>query len=286
VTNEEVHERHGIARLELLATAVLFSTGGAAIKAASFDGWQVASLRSGIAFLAVLLLLREARTRWTRHAILVGAGYAATMILFVQSTKLTTAANAIFLQSTAPIYLVLLGPWLLGESNRKRDFIFLAVMGVGLLCFFVGTEPPVVTAPRPLEGNILALLSGLSWALTVAGLRYLGKSAPASGVQAVAAGNLIAFLFCLPFALPLASAGAKDWLVIVYLGVFQIGLAYFLLTRAIRSVRALDASLLLLIEPVLNPVWAWIVHGERPGAWALVGGAIILAASAVQARRD
>jgi DME family drug/metabolite transporter len=279
-------ERHGLARLELLATAILFSTGGAAIKATTLSGPQVACLRSGIAFLSVLLLLRAARTRWTRGAILVGAGYAATMILFVFSTKMTTAANAIFLQSTAPIYLILIGPWLLREANRKRDFVFLAVMGAGLLCFFVGTEPAVVTAPRPLEGNILALFSGVTWALTVAGLRYLGTRAPASSVQAVAAGNLIAFLACMPWALLLVSATPKDWIVIVYLGSFQIALAYFLLTRALRSVRALEAALLLLVEPVLNPVWAWIVHGERPGPWALLGGAIILGATAVKARFD
>ena len=113
-------ERHGLARLELLATAILFSTGGAAIKATTLTGPQVACLRSGVAFLSVLLLLRAARTRWSRAAILVGAGYAATMILFVFSTKMTTAANAIFLQSTAPIYLILIGPWLLNEKNRPR----------------------------------------------------------------------------------------------------------------------------------------------------------------------
>jgi drug/metabolite transporter (DMT)-like permease len=281
-----VTEHRGAARLELLATALLFSTGGAAIKATSLTGWQVASFRSGIAFLSVLLLIRSARTLWTKSAILVGSGYAATMFLFVMSTKMTTAANAIFLQATAPIYLVLLGPRLLGEPNRKRDFVFLAVMALGLVCFFVGAEPPVVTAPRPVEGNLLAFLSGLTWALTVAGLRFLGKSAPEAGGQAVAAGNLITFLFCLPWALPVVSSTPKDWLVIVYLGAFQIALAYFLLTRALRHVRALEASLLLLIEPVLNPFWAWIVHGERPGAWALLGGAIILAATAVKARLD
>ena len=115
-----------LARVQVLAAAALFSTGGAAIKAAGgMSGWQVASFRSGIAALALVALLPEARRGWRPATWLVGVGYAATMILFVLSTKLTTAANAIFLQSTAPLYLILLGPWLLREPLRGRDLVFL-----------------------------------------------------------------------------------------------------------------------------------------------------------------
>jgi drug/metabolite transporter (DMT)-like permease len=292
VSAQEAHETdraRGISRAELLGAAVLFSTGGAAIKATAMTGWQVASFRSGIAFLAVIAMLPTARRRWTPRAILVGAGYSATMILFVQANKLTTAANTIFLQSTAPIYLMVLGPWLLDEPNRRRDLVFLGAIAVGLACFFVGTEPPVVTAPHPFEGNVLALLAGVCWALTVTGLRWMGKGEPEgvrSGTTAVAAGNLLTFAFCLPWAFPVGATHASDWATVAYLGVFQIGLAYAFLTSALRHVGALEASLLLLVEPVLNPLWAWIVHGEKPGAWALVGGAIILAATAVKARLD
>ena len=269
--------------------AALFSTGGAAIKATTLTGWQVASFRSGVAALAVLLMLPAARSAWTLRAVLIGSAYAATMILFVQANKLTTAANTIFLQSTAPIYLVLLGPWLLGERNRTRDFVFMILMGVGLAFFFIGTEQPNVTAPRPFEGNLLALLSGVTWALTVLGMRWMGKGDLADGhsaAVAVVAGNAITFLFCLPWALPVAQAQPIDWVVIVYLGVFQIGLAYICLTSALRYIPALEASLLLLVEPVLNPLWAWAIHGEQPGAWALCGGALILLLTGVKARSD
>jgi DME family drug/metabolite transporter len=196
-------------RALLFAAAALFSTGGAAIKATTLTGWQVASFRSGVAGLAVLLLLPAAREwrRWNFPALLVGSAYAATMILFVQSNKLTTSANSIFLQSTAPIYLVLLGPWLLGERNRARDFFFMAAMGVGLALFFVGTEQPASTAPRPFEGNLLALLSGISWALTVMGMRWMAREGTVEGSvgAAVVAGNVITFLFCLPWALPVGT---------------------------------------------------------------------------------
>jgi DME family drug/metabolite transporter len=282
------HER-GRSRVLLFAAAALFSTGGAAIKATSLTGWQVASFRSGVAALAVLLMLPAARRGWTIRATLVGLAYASTMILFVQANKLTTAANTIFLQSTAPIYLVLLGPWLLGERNRRRDFIFMAVMGVGLALFFVGAEQPAETAPRPFDGNLLALLSGVSWAFTVLGMRWMGKGDSGDGhsaAVAVVAGNAITFFFCLLWALPVQMAQTTDWFVIAYLGVFQIGLAYICLTSALRHIPALEASLLLLVEPVLNPVWAWIVHSERPGAWALCGGALILVATGVKARFD
>jgi len=97
----------------------------------------------------------------------------------------------------------------------------------------------------------------------------------------VVAGNLLVFAVCLPMALPVARFAAVDVAAISYLGVVQIGLAYVCMTRAMREVPALEASLLMLVEPVLNPVWAWLVHGERPSEWALAGGALILAATAM-----
>jgi DME family drug/metabolite transporter len=274
-------------RLQLLAAAALFSTGGAAVKATALTGWQVASFRSGIAALAILLLVPAARRGWSWRVLLVGLAYAATMILFVTANKLTTAANTIFLQASAPLYVLLLGPLLLREPIRRNDVAFMAVVGLGLALFFVGVEPPVVTAPDPARGNLLALLSGAFWALTIVGLRWL-ESRPGSGeagdsggsaLATVAAGNTIAFVIALPMALPVAVAGPGDWLVVAYLGVFQIGLAYLLLTRAIRHVPALETSVLLLAEPALNPIWAWIVHGETPSAWSLAGGSLILGAT-------
>ena len=273
------------ARLAILGAAVLFSSGGAAIKATTLTGWQVACLRSAVAALAVLVMLPAARKGWGLLPILVGTGYAATMILFVLANKLTTAANTIYLQATAPIYLVLIGPWLLKEPLRRRDLVFMGSLAVGLAFFFVGTESGSRTAPDPATGNVLAVLSGFCWALAVAGLRYMGKrggSAAGSGA-AVVAGNVLACLVCLPMALPIASIGGKDVAVISFLGVFQIGLAYVLLTRGLEKVGAFEASLLLLAEPVLNPLWAWLIHGERPRGWSLVGGAIIVAATVVKA---
>jgi drug/metabolite transporter, DME family len=276
------------ARLQLALAAMLFSTGGAAIKAAHFTGWQTASLRSGIAAVAILLIMPAARRGWSLRAVLVGFAYAACLTLFVLANRLTTAANTIFLQSTAPLYLLVLGPWLLKEPIRRQDLGFMAVVGVGLALFFVSTEPAVATAPEPVRGNILALVSGFCWALTVCGLRWLGSGdgTRGSAIAAVVSGNITAFLVALPMALPLGRHAPVDWAVVIYLGVFQIAVAYMLVTSGLRHIPALEASLILLIEPVLNPVWAWLFQGERPGAWALAGGAIILTATTLKGWLD
>ncbi len=276
------------ARLQLAAAAVLFSTGGAAIKAADFSAWQIAGFRSGVAALALLAMTGAARRGWSGRAVVVGVAYAVCLTLFVLANRLTTAANTIYLQSTAPLYLVFLGPWLLREPTRKQDLGFLAAVGAGLALFFVGTEQPVASAPDPVRGNVLAVVSGFFWALTVIGLRWMGAGQGRHGTAeaAVVSGNLTAFLVALPLALPVGSHSLADWGLISYLGVFQIALAYVLVTRALAVMPALEASLILLVEPVLNPVWAWIVQGERPGPWALLGGAVILGATTLKGWLD
>ena len=273
------------ARLQLATAAALFSTGGAAIKAASeLSAWQITGFRSGVAALAILAMTSRARRGWSPRVMLVGVAYAACLTLFVLANRLTTAANTIFLQSTAPLYLVVLGPWLLKEPVRRQDLGFLVAVGLGLSLFFIGVESPVATAPDPVRGNLLAVASGFFWALTVCGLRWMGSGGGARGSAeaAVVSGNLTAFLVALPLALPLGGASLADWGLVVYLGVFQIAVAYVLVTRALAVIPALEASLILLVEPVLNPVWAWIVQGERPGPWALLGGAVILGATTLK----
>jgi drug/metabolite transporter, DME family len=275
------------ARLQLASAAVLFSTGGAAIKAADFVGWQITCLRSGIAAVAIWLIAGEARRGWTRWVLLVAVAYAATLTLFVLANRLTTSANTIFLQSTAPLYLALLAPWLLREPTRRQDLAVMVAIVAGLGLTFLGADQPGATAPNPGRGNLLAVASGFFWALTVCGLRWMSaRPERGSAAAAVAAGNLVAFATALPFALPLGSHSALGWGLIIYLGVFQIAVAYTFVTRGLRVIPALEASLILLIEPVLNPVWSWILHGERPSAWALVGGVLILGATTVKAWID
>ncbi len=277
------------ARAQILLTALLFSTGGAAIKAVSLTNWQIASFRSGIAAVVLLLAVRRL-PRLSPPTLMVGGAYAATLVTFVSANKLTTAANSVFLQATAPLYIALLAPFLLGEHLRRRDVPLLGAIGAGMLLLFVGSSTPSAIAPDRTLGNTVGVISGFCWCLTVMGLRWLEKRDAAAGGSAAGTaaitGNVIACLACLPLALPLSGVTLRDAAGVGYLGVFQVGLAYVLLTRAIRHVPAVDASLLLLVEPALSPLWAWLLHREAPGFWPLAGGALIIGAAAWKTWRD
>jgi drug/metabolite transporter (DMT)-like permease len=153
--------------------------------------------------------------------------------------------------------------------------------------FFLGTTAPTRLAPNPALGDALALASGLTFAFTIAGMRWLGtRPGDNAASSAVVAGNVIAALFCAPLALPLDGIGVADAATILYLGIFQIGLAYAWMARALPHVPAFEASILLLAEPVFNPLWTWLTQGEKPGGWAILGGAMILGATLVKAWLD
>ncbi len=266
-------------RSKVICAAVLFSSGGAAIKFCSFSAWQLAACRAALALLTIFVLLPEARRGWTWRTIVVGFAYAATTLLYVQANKHTTAASAIFLQSTSPLFILLLAPVLLGEHANRRDMAQMAVMAVGLGLFFLGTDRVSATAPNPALGNALASICAVTWAFTVIGYRWLA-SRGASVAAAAVAGNLTASIIALLMAGPLIAGRPVDWAVVVFLGVCQLGIPYLFLARAVPQLRALEVGLFLLIEPVLNPIWAWIVHGETPGPATLIGGALILGATA------
>jgi len=269
-------------RARLALAALLFSTGGAAIKATTLNGWQVAGWRSGLAALVILLLVPGSRRDWGWRPMLVGLASGTTFLLFVMANKLTTAANTIFLQSAAPLYMVLLSPLLLKEKVRRQDLVLMAVVALGLSLFFVGSDAAVATAPEPARGNVLAMLSGVSWAFTVMGLRWMGAREGDHAVVAVVIGNLVAFAVGVWQGGPLGHVSAADAGVLLYLGIFQIAAAYLLVASGLRHVPALEASVILLVEPAFSPFWAWLVHHERPTPWAIAGGVLIVAATTVQ----
>ncbi|HUP21392.1 MAG TPA: DMT family transporter [Thermoanaerobaculia bacterium] len=281
----------------VIATAVLFSTGGAAIKLTQLGAWQVAGGRAAVAAIAILLLAPGSRRGWNWRTLMVGAAYAATVLLYVHSNKLTTAAATIFLQSTAPLFVILLSPLLVGETPRRRDLLFAPAFALGLALCFLDRTGATTTAPQPMLGNALALAGGLTYGLTLLGLRALGRPPePAAmeprvgegragnpGLAAVACGNVIAAVVSLPWALPVHEISSTDVGVLLFLGVFQIGLAYALMTRALRHLTAVEGALLLLFEPVLNPLWAALLLGELPGPWTSAGGMVLVGATAYKA---
>jgi DME family drug/metabolite transporter len=277
-------------RMMVLAAALLFSTGGAVVKMTSLTGPQVACTRAAIAAVALLVILPNAWRGLNWRSLLVGCAYAATTTSFALANKLTTAANAVFLQSTAPLYILILSPLLLREPIRRRHLLFMAALATGMWMIVGGGQPQSATAPEPLHGNLLGILTGVCWALTVIGLRWLGRDRPGEksateAAAAVIAGNLIACLVTIPAALPILNATTVDWAAVSFLGIFQIAIAYIFLVQGVKRVGALEVSLLILLEPVLSPVWAWMIHGEQPSALALLGGAIIVVATAVYTAR-
>src|SRR5512139_3047576 len=258
-------------RLLLLAAALLWSTAGAAIKSCGLDGWQIAGGRSLVAAVFLLAVVREARVRPTARVLAVSVAYAVTVVLFVLATKLTTAANAIFIQDTAPLWVLLLSPLLLRETPTRGELLAVPVYAAGLGLFFLDE----LTAGQ-VTGNLVALASGAAFALSILGLRLLRHEGPAALVY----GNVVAAALTLPLWAAGPAATATDVALLVYLGVFQLGLAYLAFSRGVTGTPAIEASLLILLEPVLNPIWTFLFAGERPGPWAVAGGAVVLGATA------
>jgi drug/metabolite transporter (DMT)-like permease len=257
-------------RLLLLAAAALWSTAGAAIKSSGLDAFQIAGGRSLVAGAFLLLAVRSARARPDRKVALVAVAYAFTVVLFVIATKLTTAANAIFIQDAAPLWVLLLSPWLLGERPTRGELLAVPIFGVGLGLFFLDELSPGQTA-----GNVVALASGVAFALSIVGLRGLRERGPSALVW----GNFLAAAITLPLWSRGPVPTPLDLSLVLYLGVFQLGLAYLCFSWGVSGVPAIEASLLVLLEPVLNPIWTFAIAGERMGPWAIAGGAVVLLAT-------
>ena len=261
----------------MVAAAVLWSTGGLFIKWTSVSGLELSFGRSLLAAVTVAIFTRHEGFGLNRVTAIASVLYAALLVLFVLATKQTTAANAIFLQYTAPVYLLILEPLLYKEKFRRRDLIVVIACVAGMSLFFVGK-----LRPQDVTGNLLALASGFCFACYFLLLRHSTARA-VNRASSVIYGNLLVVLVTAPLGIKALSGMAlHDLLSIVYLGVVQIGVAYTLFTVAMaRGVRSLDAGIVGYIEPVLNPIWVFLVLGERPTQWALVGGAIIVIAVVV-----
>ncbi|MFL6257614.1 MAG: DMT family transporter [Pyrinomonadaceae bacterium] len=260
--------------LFVLAAALLWSTGGLFIKATPLDAFQLSFGRALFATVTVAVLTRREGFRATGLTLISSVLYAALLLLFVMANKLTTAANAIFLQYTAPVYVLVLEPLLFKERFRRGDVFVVVGCVVGMSLFFVGR-----LRPQDVEGNLTALASGVCFALFLLSLRH-PRASRVNRASSVIYGNLLLCLVTLPSFVPVAGAlTLKDVLIVLYLGVVQIGLAYTLFTLGMaRGVRSLDAGVVGYIEPMLNPIWVFLFLGERPSGWAIIGGSIIIAA--------
>ena len=254
----------------LLLAALCWSLGGVLIKSIDWPPMAIAGGRSAIAIPMILLCIGRPKFTFSRAQIGGAIGYAGTVILFVFATRMTTAANAIFLQYTAPIYVALIGRWYLNERASRIDWLVMAVALIGIALFFLDQ-----LTLAGLWGNIIALASGLAFASVAL---FLRKEKAGSPVASIVLGNVIVALLGLPFILKAPSLGEDGLWRLALLGTVQLGLPYVLYATAIKQVTALEATLIPLLEPVLNPLWVMLALGERPGPWAIVGGLLVLSA--------
>lgn len=261
--------------LLLVVTALCWSLGGLLIKSVDWPPLAVAGGRGLIAALFLLATNRGLRFHFSRDQVLGAIAYAACTITFCTATKLTTAANAILLQYTAPVWVALFGAWFVGERTTRSDWITIAVVLVGMSLFFADSLELAHAA-----GNAIAVLSGVCFAAMTLALR---KQKDSSAVESIILGNLLAFAFGLWWIVRAPALTPTGWTALLTLGVVQLGASYWLYARAIKHVTALEAVLIPVIEPILNPVWVLLTLGEKPSVLALAGGAIVLAAVTTRA---
>ena len=251
----------------LALTAILWSTGGVLIKLVDWHPMAIAGGRSMISAFIIWIFFRKEPLSYSKPQWGGAIAYCGCVCLFVISTKLTTAANAILLQYTAPIYVALLGGWLLGEKATRRDWLTILFVLCGMLFFFLDK-----VSPGGMLGNICAVASGISFALFIIFMRMQKDGSPYGSVLL---GNVLTFALSLFFWSDI-SLQASNLIGICLLGTFQLGLAYVLYSYAILHVKALEATLITSIEPILNPLWVFLLLGEKPGFYSLVGGLIVL----------
>ena len=253
--------------LYVLAAALLWSTGGLFIKWTTIGGLELSFWRSLFAIFTVAFFTR-------REGFGINRLTAVASFLFVLATKTTTAANAIFLQYPAPVYLLILEPIIYKEKFRSPDLITVVVCLGGMALFFVGQ-----LRPQDVAGNLMALASGLCFAFYFLLLRH-PRAREVNRASSVIYGNTLAVIMTAPWGLvTLTSITGHDIVGVAYLGIIQLGVAYTLFTLGMaRGVRSLDAGIICYVEPVLNPVWVFLVLGEKPSSWALLGGSIIIVA--------
>ena len=252
----------------LITAALMWSLGGVFIKLVDLNPMGIAGIRSLGAAVVLLIYIKKPRLYWNRYFITGVLAYTAMVVLYVLSIRLTTAANAIFLEFTAPIYVVAFSYLLLNERINRFDILTMVIIFLGMGLFFMDE-----LTFYGFWGNIMALIAGVCLALVTVMIRKEKESA----FEIVFYGNVLTAIICFNFIIEgLSNSTQLDWLIIFGLGIFQLGIPYILYTTALKYVSALDAILVGMLEPILNPIWVYIFIGEAMGEWAFIGGALVI----------
>lgn len=260
---------------QLLFAALLWSTAGVLIKGIAWPPLAVGGSRGLIAAVFLIATTRGLKFTWSPLQLGGAVAYVGCTVTFVIANKMTTAANAILLQYTAPVWVALFGAWFLKERATRADWWAIAATFVGMALFFADE-----LRLASLVGNLFGVVSGICFAGIAILLR---KQKGGSAVESIIIGNVLAFLIGLPFLITAPALPAGGWVFVLLLGTVQLGLSYWFYAKAIHHVTALEAVLIPVIEPIFNPIWVLLFFGERPGPLALAGGAIVLGAVTIRA---
>lgn len=266
--------------LILISLAAFFwSTGGLSIKVLkTLDAYQISFYRSVIAALAIIIIsaVKKQKIKYSFDliSILCFTTFAGILILFVVATKLTVAANVIFLQYSAPIYLALVEPLVFKTKFDKRNIITIAVVIFGMTLFFMGK-----IELGNIYGNLLAILSGICFAMFTLFLKWKKQKHNSDNTLGnVVLGNFLVGLICLPIIYPHFSLDLSQAALLIYLGVVQIGISYIIFNEGIKYVTATESMIIATLEAIFNPIWVFFGVGETPSVFAIMGACVILGA--------
>ncbi|HET9624098.1 MAG TPA: DMT family transporter [Kofleriaceae bacterium] len=275
------HER---AVILLALCGGFWSTAGVLLKLVAWNSGAIWSVRCAVAVIALYAIRRPSLARISRAEWHAALALAATTGLFILANKLTSAANAILIQYSAPIWVALFGAWLLGERATRLDWLTIGVVLAGITLFFFEQ----LTIDH-VAGNLVALAAGVAYAFAAITLRKVTLvDRDADPLRPLLLGNALGAVLGAPMIFASPPPSATGWAALIALGVVQQAAAYLCYARAIRHATALEALLIPIIEPILSPIWVALAFGERPGPWAIAGGAIVvggITARAVLGRR-
>ena len=255
--------------MSAVIASVLWSIGGLLVKLLDWNPVAISGTRSIIAALVLLAYIKKPKITKSKPQILGAIAYSTTVLFYVIANKLTTAANAILLQYTAPIFVALLSFWILKEKVHWYDIISIGVVIFGMGLFFIED-----VSSGNILGNIIAIVSGFTLACCTLALR---AQKDGSGMETICLGNLLTFIIAIPFILKV-EATMRDLIVAISLGVFQLGISYIFYVNSLKYITALEAILIAVFEPILNPLWVYIFLREKPGINAIIGGVIVIIA--------
>ena len=267
-------KEHQTGIIAVVTAAILWSSGGLFIKLITLTPMQISFFRCSIAAITFAVIFRKKILQYNLLTFVNSFFYAGVLIFYVIAMKTTTAANAIFLQSTAPIYVLIFEPLLNKTKYEKSNIVTIIFCFLGMILFFLGD-----LTPGQLEGNFFGLMSGIFFAALFLGMKKNDKKYQQSSIFW---GNILVAIICLPFIFSIEQLNLSQLWMVSFLGVFQIAIAYAFFSYGLKRVMAVEASIISMIEPVLTPVWVFIGYGEIPATNAILGGIIILTAISVR----